>query len=341
MSANPPLRGPLLLVTQLELVSGTTAVGTLYGITFSLYCLYLHASLPQLQDHDRRRQTQFMITYSTIIMLCGLYFLILNAWVIQDAYIKHANFPGGPFLYEDSTFLTQPAIAVGFVFQYVVDISTGAIQIWRLWVVWSGTRYVRIVVVLPVLCLLAFTGLQIRSVILSLTLTNADFTSQDLKTGTAGFVLQATNTTLTTILIAGFLILQSQRQRKLIGRSQLSTPYMTVVAMLIESYAVESTWTILLVIFVNLGHPMLAFFGNVQPYIEIIACLLVQYRVASGRAYESQRARESLSQHGNISSLHWNHTTTQSDIASRTDTNNHPPGNKLEPEIILVQGSPA
>ena len=129
MSANPPLRGPLLLVTQLELVSGTTAGGTLYGIAFSLYCLYLHASLPQLRDHDRRRQTQFMITYSTIIMICGLCYLVSNAWVIQDAYVKHANFPGGPFLYELSTFLTQPAIAVILVCPSVVDISTGAILV--------------------------------------------------------------------------------------------------------------------------------------------------------------------------------------------------------------------
>ncbi|XP_006456364.1 hypothetical protein AGABI2DRAFT_122268 [Agaricus bisporus var. bisporus H97] len=335
MSANPPLRGPLLLITQLELVSATTAAGTLYGIAFSLYCLYLHASLPQLQDHDRRRQTQFMITISTIIMLCGLYYLVLNAWVIQDAYVKHADFPGGPFVYEGSTVLTQPAIAVGFVCQSVVDISTGAIQIWRLWVVWSGTRYVRIVVVLPVL------SLRIRTIFLDITLANEDLVIQDTKTGIAGLALQAITTILPTILIVGFLAFKSRRHRKMIGVSQLPTPYMNIAAMLIESYAVESTWTILFVTFSNLGHPLLQFFSDTQTYVEIIAYLLVQYRVASGRAYGSQRARESQSQHGNISSLHWNHTTTQSDIASGTDTNIQPPGNKPEPEILLVQGSPA
>lgn len=126
MEANPSLQGSLLLVTQIELVSGTTAAGTLYGIAFSLYCLYLHASIPQLRDHNRKRQTRFMITYSTIIMLCGLYYLLSNAWVIQDAYIMHANFPGGPYLYENPT---QPVIAAGLVLLSVVDILTAAIQV--------------------------------------------------------------------------------------------------------------------------------------------------------------------------------------------------------------------
>ncbi|KAF7760979.1 hypothetical protein Agabi119p4_10388 [Agaricus bisporus var. burnettii] len=341
MSANPPLKGALLLATQLELVSGTTVGGTLYGIAFSLYCLYLHASLPQLRDHDRRRQTQFMMTFSTIIMSCGLYYLISNAWVIQDAYIKHANFPGGPLVYENSTYLTQPAIALGLVCVAVVDASTTAIQIWRLWVVWSGTRHVRIVVVLPVLCWLSFIALQIRTIFLSLTLRPADSMSEDLKTATAEYALQAIIIILPTILIAGFLVSQSRRHRKLIGESQLSTPYMNIAAMLIESYAFESAWTIVSLIFYIFAHPVQQFFGNTQTYIEIIAYLLVQYRVASGRAYGSHKPRESRNGNGNISSLHWNRITTRSGAANGTDTNIHPAEDKLEPEILLVQGSSA
>ncbi|EKM75188.1 hypothetical protein AGABI1DRAFT_132439 [Agaricus bisporus var. burnettii JB137-S8] len=344
MSANSttPLQGSLLLSTQFELVSSTTAAGTLYGIAFSLYCLYLHASLPQLRGLDRRRRTQFMITYSTIIMLCGLYYLVSNAWVVQDAYIKHANFPGGPVLYVSSTFLTQPVIAVGLVCVSVVDISTAAIQIWRLWVVWSSTRHVRIIVIqVPTHCY-AILALRIRRVYLDLTiLRDVDSVFRELKIETAELALQAISTILPTILIAGFLIFESRHQRELIGKPQLSTPYMTVVAMLIESYAMESTWVVVMVVSYNLALPMNSFFGETQAYIEIIAYLLVLYRVANGRAHESQRARESRSRIGNISSLHWNHTTTQPGVASGTDTNTHPGENKPEPEILLVEGSPA
>lgn len=177
MDEIPPLQGELLLATQLDIVSGTTAAGTFYGIAFSLYCLYLHTSLFRLREPDRRRQTQFMMAYSSIIMLCGLYYLVSNAWVTQDAYIKHANFPGGPWVYESATYIRQPVITVGLVCVSIIDISTAAIQvqffpisfvilaylnhlaqIWRLWVIWSGTRYGRLVVVLPLLCFFSYTG---------------------------------------------------------------------------------------------------------------------------------------------------------------------------------------
>ncbi|KAF7760992.1 hypothetical protein Agabi119p4_10401 [Agaricus bisporus var. burnettii] len=122
---------------------------------------------------------------------------------------------------------------------------------------------------------------------------------------------------------------------------------MNVVGMLIESYAVECVWTIVFVILVHLVDPMQQFFGNTQPYIEIIAYLLVLYRVASGRAYGSQRAHEPQSRQGQISSLHWNHhtTTTQSGIASRIGMDIYPPepqvGSKPETDILRVQDSPA
>ncbi|KAF7760990.1 hypothetical protein Agabi119p4_10399 [Agaricus bisporus var. burnettii] len=354
MDAKRSLTGNLLLVTQLELVSTTTAAGTLYGIAFLLYCLYLHALLPQLRDNDRRRKTQFMITYSSIIMLCGFYFLLLNAWVIQDAYIKHADFPEGPYGYEGSTYVTQPAIAVGLVCEFVIDILTASIQIWRLWVVWQVNQNL---LPAPKLNITPLSpALRIRKIFFQITLTGLDLINQVWKPQNAEYALHAILTVLPTILIAGFLIIHSRRQRKLMGKFQSSTPYINVVAMLIESYAMESTWIILSVIFVNIKHPMTLFFGDTQVYIKvnsyiaiillgfdceplmikIIAYLLVLYRVANGRAYGSQSRRDC------ITSLHWNHTTVQSVAAGGIDTDIHPPaGNKAERDILLVQGSPA
>ncbi|XP_006456360.1 hypothetical protein AGABI2DRAFT_122265 [Agaricus bisporus var. bisporus H97] len=336
MEANPSLQGSLLLVTQIELVSGTTAAGTLYGIAFSLYCLYLHASIPQLRDHNRKRQTRFMITYSTIIMLCGLYYLLSNAWVIQDAYIMHANFPGGPYLYENPT---QPPqfrcllIYASFVIQADLDsLFSDLAFMGRLgWpqVVDQGhfadfqTQF------------FATLALRIRAVALNIRQTGPDSPSPGVKPEIAELALQAIITILPTTLIAGFLIFESQRQRKLIGKSQqLSTPYMGVVAMLIESYAVESIWAIIFVILFARRHPMLQFFGNTQPYIEIIAYLLVLYRVANGRAYGSQRARESQSRRDHMSSLHWHHTAARSDVTSGSDTDVHTSG--IQPEVDMV-----
>ncbi|EKM75896.1 hypothetical protein AGABI1DRAFT_109134 [Agaricus bisporus var. burnettii JB137-S8] len=67
-----------------------------------------------------------MLGYSSILMLCGLYYLVANAWVAQGAYIKHGDHPGE--------------------------------KIWRVWVIWSVTRYAKMIIVLPSLCFLTFTG---------------------------------------------------------------------------------------------------------------------------------------------------------------------------------------
>jgi amino acid transporter len=130
-STATPLPGVLLLANQLELVSTTTVAGTFYGIAFTLFCLYVHSLAPRLRDEDRKRQAKFMLVYSAVIMLCGLYNLVSNAWVTQNAYIKHADYLGGPILYIESTFRSDRGIAVGFACQVAVDILTSAIQVHR------------------------------------------------------------------------------------------------------------------------------------------------------------------------------------------------------------------
>lgn len=123
-----PLQGELLLATQLELVTPTTLAGTLYGVAFTLFCLYVHSLVSQLQDEDRKRRAKFMLGYTVVIMLCGLYNLVANAWAIQEAYIKHGDYPGGPYLYLLSSFHTG-VIAIMIVCQMAVDILTSTIQV--------------------------------------------------------------------------------------------------------------------------------------------------------------------------------------------------------------------
>jgi hypothetical protein len=124
-----PLQGEILFANQLELVVPTTVAGTLYGIAFTFFCLYVHALGPQLRDGDRKRHAQFMLGYSAVIMLCGLYDLVANAWVTQDAYIKHSDYLGSPYSYILSAYHTSRVMFIGGFCQVAVDILTSAIQV--------------------------------------------------------------------------------------------------------------------------------------------------------------------------------------------------------------------
>ncbi|XP_006457469.1 hypothetical protein AGABI2DRAFT_181669 [Agaricus bisporus var. bisporus H97] len=252
----PTVEDELVLANELELVSPTTVAGTLYGIAFTLFCLYVHSLAPHYQDQDRKGRAKFMLGYSSIIMLFGLYIVVANTWYIQDAYIKHGDYPGGPYAYALSAIHTQPAIFTSFICQFSIEIMTSAIQVWRVWVVWSATKYVKLVIILPILCLLTIAG-QVNG----------------------------------------------------------SPGYIKIIAMLVESYALESIWVLLAAIFFL--HGAAIFFLESRTNIQIIAYLLVQYRVASGKAYESQRGQS------NISALRWNHSnhaTTQLEETSEAVT---------------------
>jgi hypothetical protein len=127
MDSNPALQGDLLLITQLELIGSTSAAGILYGIAFALYWLYVHSSLPQLRNRDRKRQTAVMLAASTVAMLFGLVTLALNVWVIQDAFVKHYNFPGGPVAYEFAMLKVQTMIC--HVCSWLTVLILAAIQV--------------------------------------------------------------------------------------------------------------------------------------------------------------------------------------------------------------------
>jgi hypothetical protein len=127
MDINPTLQGDLLLITQLELIGSTSVAGTLYGIAFALYLLYVYSSLPQLRSHDRKTQTIVMISATTGGMLLGLVNLVMNVWIIQDSFIKHYNFPGGPVAYE-STILRVPGI-ICHVCNWLIILIFDAIQV--------------------------------------------------------------------------------------------------------------------------------------------------------------------------------------------------------------------
>jgi hypothetical protein len=70
-----------------------------------------------------------MLVCSTVIMICGLYYLVANAGVTQNAYIKHSDYPGGPFVYVEFSYLATPVILGGLVCQVTVDLLTAEIQV--------------------------------------------------------------------------------------------------------------------------------------------------------------------------------------------------------------------
>jgi multisubunit Na+/H+ antiporter MnhC subunit len=126
--------------------------------------------------------------------------------------------------------------------------------------------------------------MRLRSIVFKSTLPLDEALRRDVKPEIAEIVIQGSITILCTVLISLYLIFNQRQQRKLIGmenntnwgktnaknfagKAQGSDGYMTIVAMLIESYALESVWLLTSVI-ISKQAASLFFLGSV-PYIEV------------------------------------------------------------------------
>ncbi|KAF9444352.1 hypothetical protein P691DRAFT_778320 [Macrolepiota fuliginosa MF-IS2] len=290
MSDTTPGRAQLLLFESLDLIASTTIGGLLWGIAFTLYIFCVLSLYPQLKKPHQRRQAQLTLVYSSVVMICGIMFLATTTWITQQAYIYHNDFSAGPIEYETLYLRVQPIGILGIIFSVALDFLTLAIQIWRLWVIWNTTSHVVAVTTLPLLLFLGFIAVDITAFI---------HTGRSVPIFATVLILQLAITVLVTLLIILRLMLVRRRHIKLMGESDISRQYLGIIAMLVESYALETVWCFagLVSYFVRNG-PVSTFFLDCVVGIKVIAYLLVICRVAVGQAWNEQTERQ-------ISTLHY------------------------------------
>ncbi|KAF9440544.1 hypothetical protein P691DRAFT_687357 [Macrolepiota fuliginosa MF-IS2] len=297
------MSGQQLLLEDLDLISLTTVNGVLYGIALSLCVLSVRLFYPRLKDPHQRRHAIFMFAYASVVMTCGIVYLALNTWLVQLAYIDHNTFPGAAPEYEEAYLLTQPGGIAAEAFGLIIDI-------WRLWVIYVATQYAVAVIILPLLLFLCYIGKSVTLIAFGLNVTQEEVFAINVTTAVSQLVIEI----LVTTLIIGRILVVRRRHINTMGASETGKQYMGVVAMLIESYALESAWTLAILISDLLGNkPVAIFFVNCDIAIEIIAYLLVIYRVFLGRGWNRQTEQQ-------ISSLQFQVGGTTDSTTSETTT---------------------
>lgn len=118
----------LFLDEALDLIGCTTILGVSYGITFSLYCPCAWSLYLKIQQPDKRYRAGFTLGYISLLFFCATAYLSMNVRVIQLAYINHADFPGGPLIYEGSS-ATMPYDGAAEILDFVIEVLIMAIQV--------------------------------------------------------------------------------------------------------------------------------------------------------------------------------------------------------------------
>ncbi|KXN83037.1 hypothetical protein AN958_01859 [Leucoagaricus sp. SymC.cos] len=291
----------LRLVSAVTLVNLTTVNGALFGLGFALFCLCVQSLCLQLKDSDRRGQKICTLVHMFLVLACGLLNLAMDARGMQVSYIDHVDdFKGGGYMYHAYVYNKQPIGIGSEAVPIVLDCLLLGIQIWRLWVIYSTSRYAIPVVALPTLALVAYVAIECYLVIIPLAAQ-----AQSKNVATAAVSLIFTHELLVTLCIVGHIVAFRRKQTKLMGQATSGSQYTTVIAILVESFALSSAWVIAdiitsVAVSTNIHRESaFLFLEGSRQYIQTISYFLVFYRVVTGRAWKKDTEQK-------LTSLEWN-----------------------------------
>ncbi|KXN87204.1 Peptidyl-Lys metalloendopeptidase, partial [Leucoagaricus sp. SymC.cos] len=170
--------------------------------------------------------------------------------------------------------------------------------IWRLRIIWTQSSYAVFIVTLPTIAFCGFVGSGTCLLAVS-----AMGKAMPVKIVTAYASFDLATDLLVTLLIVA-RIMAVRRQAKLTNHSSAGAQYTNVIAILVESFALSSSWDIAEIITSTAlknahGQSIYDFLAGSESYIRIISYLLIVCRVTTGRAW-----REDTKQ--TLTSLHFN-----------------------------------
>ncbi|EKM75289.1 hypothetical protein AGABI1DRAFT_109562 [Agaricus bisporus var. burnettii JB137-S8] len=291
---------PSNLNIALSLITSTTVVAVLYTFSLILYCLCARLSYFWLRGLDGKRPTVLTFTLATVISICATIDVALSNQYARLTFVDYAFLPGGPLglsaQAHASTIIQilSPAILIA-------GILTLGVLLWRVWVVYSETRFSIPIIVIALSLYLAYVVLIWAP--LAAALPNITRILDVVAVASLGFTI-ACKITLTFMIILRLMLIR-QKHIKLMGKTDVAAQYLGIAAMVIESYALSTVWNICyLVAYILKDPPTHNFFENTTTQVEVLTYFLVLYRVLSGRAWNRQTQNQ-------LSTLRWGRHITQ------------------------------
>ncbi|PPQ71932.1 hypothetical protein CVT24_007906 [Panaeolus cyanescens] len=276
-----------LLNEAVNLIASTTLNGLAYGVVLTLYCICIYTLVLQFIEGSRRRHIIFSGIYITVMFACGTVYCAANARLTQLAYVNFRNFPGGPAVYALYEFNTPISIAGATAFMMTTWMND-ALLIWRLWVLYIGSRFSIPVVGFAVLTYLATFAMGLVTLVESLLPNQSLWSAISVKFAMSYYAMTVAYTVLITALMVTRILVARRSFIKATGQKKHGGQYLSIVAMIIESSALYTVWGIIFLGLYIVNHPIQYVFLGTLSEVQIIAPLLIMYRVAIGKAWTAK-----------------------------------------------------
>ncbi|PPQ81884.1 hypothetical protein CVT24_008380 [Panaeolus cyanescens] len=280
-----------ILNESASLIGATTVLSFTYGIVFTLFCICVHSLVQQYKSGVRKRQAIFSLVYMSIMFSFGTIYCAVNAWESQVEFVNFRNFPGGPLAYSHYIFSSPLNILSSVVF-VATSWMNDALLLWRLWVIYRGSRfYIPVVLGCSVIYITTFV-LGVVLLVEALSPNETLFAATVVGFGTAYYSLTVAYTIIVTGLLLARILGIRRNLIKVTGWTEYGSQYLGIVVLIVESSALYTVWGIIFLALYLTNSPIEGIFLETLSEIQIIAPLLLMYRVSQGKAWKEDTSMQ-------------------------------------------------
>ncbi|KAH7927755.1 hypothetical protein BV22DRAFT_1006355 [Leucogyrophana mollusca] len=294
MSSNwSPQETPSQILTEKTFFQGCIVMGVGYGCVVALTGMCLH-SLWRCRTTRGMTSTRslFFLAYVSIIFVLGSISFATNTAFEQLAFVDYRNFPGGPVAFQRNMHYIPINVASDISF-VLANMCAESLLIWRCMVIFKDSRAVFRVAVTFFSSLLFAGSLGMGILWLIETSSSSEILFKTKKRVSYivpfFFIASLVLNTIVSSLIAGRLIFLRRRLTSVAGQA-LGSHYTNSAALVVESASLYTVFSLLFLIPFAAGSPIANAFLQIMGEVQIIAPLLIIYRVLEGKAWSEKTA---------------------------------------------------
>ncbi|KIK90661.1 hypothetical protein PAXRUDRAFT_831506 [Paxillus rubicundulus Ve08.2h10] len=265
---------------------GAIVTGVLYGVVVVLYIMCARSIWGRMRAHGIGcNKNLFFFCYVNFLFILGTVYFAFNTWITQLGFINDRNYPGGPSIFEENT--SSPPLNTAFVLS---NWCADTLMIWRCIVVYRDTKIHFLVTTIGVLMIIASVATGSLWLVI---------VSRPAQSGNGwmsfSFLFPYISVSLAiNIFVSLFTVSRLMYHRARVSRvlgPGHGTIYASFAAMIVESAAVYSISSLLYLIPYAANSPLANSFMQILGESQIIAPLLIIYRVSEGKAWTHGHTR--------------------------------------------------
>ncbi|KAF8213596.1 hypothetical protein K438DRAFT_1804276 [Mycena galopus ATCC 62051] len=267
-------------------LQGAFLASVAYGMQALLFFMSVGLLWKARKTHPKRNLG--LLVYITALYTGSTIYMGALLQFTQLSFIDDRNIPGGPNEFEDVEF-SLPVDMIANVLMVILTWMCDIINVWRCSVIYMGSR-VPLFVVITIPCLMYLGSLVFGILFLKQVGSPSDspWATSGVNWTVPYYSMSLALNILITILIVSRLLVTRSRINQALGKKH-GSQYTSLAALVVESAAIYSTFSLLFLIPFAMNTPVSAALSQMwlqalSP-VQVLSTILIIFRVAQGRSW--------------------------------------------------------